>query len=262
MRGQSFPAARRRVCRPTTTFNPFLLTLPDACENIPSYIGAQFGQQFKISSQLIKGNCGNSAGFLGFLHNLLIIEIIREIGMGSSQFSLGKLRLPIPELNEGMEGQRKGRNVQANERTTPVKKSFANLFSGNRNPSKGLSFEYTKPVTGMVELEKEDAKPIVDKWGFCLIGSFTGRFLRPQSMYDIVKSWGVQCKVIPYSRGLAKIASRLGKPLYSDQVISEYSRATYARILVEVDVWEKPIFPYDVKMPNGEIYKQYVSYEN
>ncbi|GAA0149103.1 hypothetical protein LIER_08366 [Lithospermum erythrorhizon] len=63
-------------------------------------------------------------------------------------------------------------------------------------------------------------------------------------------------------KGLGKIASKLRRPLYSDQVTSEYSRATYARIFVEVNVSEKPVFYYEVKLPNGKIYTQLVSYEN
>ncbi|GAA0164481.1 hypothetical protein LIER_39796 [Lithospermum erythrorhizon] len=190
-----------------------------------------------------------------------------------------------------------------------------------------MTFEYTRPNGEDVELEEDDMIPIVAKWGYCLIGCFTGRFPGSKAVYDIAASWGVRNRVIPYSKGwtifrfnsledrekvvrggpymawgktlmlkvveegmaldddlfldiplwvkfynvplefwnpkgLGKIASKLGRPLYSDQITNEYSRATYARILVEVDVRHEPIYDYNVRKPNGNCYTQIVSYEN
>ncbi|GAA0162163.1 hypothetical protein LIER_18317 [Lithospermum erythrorhizon] len=191
-----------------------------------------------------------------------------------------------------------------------------------------MTFDYTEPVDGNVVLDPDvDFTPTVEKWGICLIGSFTGRFPSSKAVFDIKNSWGVDCKVMPYSKawtifrfksledrekvfeggpymawgktlmlkkveddtmfgddlfldipmwvqfhnvplcywnpnGLGKITSKLGRPLYSDQVTSEYSKASYARILVEVDVTKKPVFEYEVKIKGGGAFLQRVSYEN
>ncbi|GAA0186414.1 hypothetical protein LIER_33702 [Lithospermum erythrorhizon] len=179
-----------------------------------------------------------------------------------------------------------------------------------------MPFVYIKPKGGVVELDDEDFVPIVENWEYCLIGCFSGRFPGAKAVYDIKKSWGVDSRVIPHSRGwtifgfkslqdrekvygggpymawgktlmlkklddgtilgddlfldipvwvkfydvplkywnpkaLGKIASKLGRPLYSDEVTNECSKATYARILVEVDVRDKQTFEYEVKVPGG-----------
>ncbi|GAA0174533.1 hypothetical protein LIER_27907 [Lithospermum erythrorhizon] len=180
-----------------------------------------------------------------------------------------------------------------------------------------MTFDYTELIDGIVELDPVvDFTPTVEKWGVCLIECFTGRFPGSKVVFDIKNSWGVDCKVMPYSNrwticrfksfedqekvfeggpymawgktlmlkkveddtmfgddlfldipmwvqfhniplcywnpnGLRKIASKLGRPLYSDQVMNEYSKASYARILVEVDVRKKPVFEYHVKIKGG-----------
>ncbi|GAA0149104.1 hypothetical protein LIER_08367 [Lithospermum erythrorhizon] len=56
-----------------------------------------------------------------------------------------------------------GENSKKNRERPMPKKSFANLFRGNRHPYKGFSFDYTKPIDGMVELEEDDVEPIEEK---------------------------------------------------------------------------------------------------
>ncbi|GAA0151020.1 hypothetical protein LIER_09831 [Lithospermum erythrorhizon] len=62
--------------------------------------------------------------------------------------------------------------------------------------------------------------------------------------------------------GLSKIASKLGRPLYTNQFTCERSRASYARILVEVDIRCAPIHEFPVHLPRGIIHTQRVSYED
>ncbi|GAA0183483.1 hypothetical protein LIER_42414 [Lithospermum erythrorhizon] len=124
-----------------------------------------------------------------------------------------------------------------------------------------MRLDHVCPRNGVIVIGEEDAAPIESMCGFCLIGCFTGRFPRGKAVQDVTKAWGVKVKIFPYSKGwtifrfhskedrdkffdvplrywtpsgLSKIASKLGRPLYTDQFTCERSRASYARILVEI----------------------------
>ncbi|GAA0184622.1 hypothetical protein LIER_31910 [Lithospermum erythrorhizon] len=62
--------------------------------------------------------------------------------------------------------------------------------------------------------------------------------------------------------GLNKISSNLGKPLYTDQFTCERSRASFARVLVEVDMRYAPIHEFPIHLAGGIIHSQRVSYED
>lgn len=63
-------------------------------------------------------------------------------------------------------------------------------------------------------------------------------------------------------RAISRIASKLGKPLCLDNTTQERRRISYARVLIEIDTSSKPIEEFEVKLPSGTTYTQYVSYEN
>lgn len=63
-------------------------------------------------------------------------------------------------------------------------------------------------------------------------------------------------------RVISRIALKLGKPLCLDNITHERKRISYARVLVEVDTSTVLIESFDVRLPFGTMYTQYVSYEN
>ncbi|CAH9113829.1 unnamed protein product [Cuscuta europaea] len=42
---------------------------------------------------------------------------------------------------------------------------------------------------------------MVDMWGFCLVGFFTGKFPGLKAVYDLKKTWGVTCMVDKHNKG-------------------------------------------------------------
>lgn len=64
------------------------------------------------------------------------------------------------------------------------------------------------------------------------------------------------------SRAISRIASRLGKPICMDEITVNKRRISYARVLVEINTSKKPVEEFEVKLPSGLTYTQYVVYEN
>lgn len=63
-------------------------------------------------------------------------------------------------------------------------------------------------------------------------------------------------------RAIRKIASKLGKPICVDNFTLERKRISYARVLIEIDTSISPLEVFEVKLPSGITYSQYVHYEN
>lgn len=64
------------------------------------------------------------------------------------------------------------------------------------------------------------------------------------------------------TRAISRIASKLGKPLCIDNITLERRKISYARVLIEMDTSVKPLESFEVRLPSGVIYNQYVHYEN
>ncbi|GAA0160520.1 hypothetical protein LIER_17059 [Lithospermum erythrorhizon] len=187
--------------------------------------------------------------------------------------------------------------AKAKAKTQQPQKTFKSLFPENRQPAKGMRLDHFSPKDGMIVIDEEDTAPIESTWGFYLIGCFTGRFPGGKAVQDVTKEWGVKVRIFPYSKGWTifrfhyeedrdkvfnggpymiygktlmlkhipsngKIASKLGRPLCIDQFTCERSRASYAWILVEVDMRYDPIHEFPVHLPRGIIHTQRVSYED
>lgn len=83
--------------------------------------------------------------------------------------------------------------------------------------------------------------------------------------FKVVPVW-VQLQSLPLQcwnpRAISRIASRIGKPICLDEITHERKRISYARVLVEIDTSKKPVDDFEVKLPSGLTYTQYVVYEN
>lgn len=98
-----------------------------------------------------------------------------------------------------------------------------------------------------------------------LLRSIPENFCFQDEDYRVVPVW-VQLQSLPLqcwnSRAISQIASRLGKPLCVDNNTLERKWISYARVLVEIDTSIKPVDSFDVKLPSGFVYKQYIVFEN
>lgn len=61
---------------------------------------------------------------------------------------------------------------------------------------------------------------------------------------------------------LAKIYSKIGKPLCINAMIGRKERISYARVLVEMDIAKDLVKEVPIKLPNGKLREQYVIYEH
>jgi len=61
---------------------------------------------------------------------------------------------------------------------------------------------------------------------------------------------------------LSKIASVIGKPIQCDQLTSNLSHMSYARVLVEIDLLEELRHSVEISLPEGPTLHQKVVYEN
>lgn len=98
-----------------------------------------------------------------------------------------------------------------------------------------------------------------------LLRTLPENFCFHEEDYNIVPIW-VQLHNLPPQcwniRAISKISSKIGKPIYVDNFTLERRRFSYACVLVEIDTCSSPTDVFDVKLPSGVVYSQYVHYEN
>lgn len=83
--------------------------------------------------------------------------------------------------------------------------------------------------------------------------------------YSLVPIW-VQLQSLSLqcwnTRAISRIASKIRKPICLENFTQERKMISYARVLVEIDTYVKPLESFDVRLSSGTIYTQYVYYEN
>ncbi|KDP37580.1 hypothetical protein JCGZ_08271 [Jatropha curcas] len=80
------------------------------------------------------------------------------------------------------------------------KPTFARLFKDNRDLNQGFKLQKVD-VGDEVVLDEGDLINVEKTWGWCAVGSFTGRFPGMRAVQSLVDSWGVPCKILPHHRG-------------------------------------------------------------
>lgn len=53
------------------------------------------------------------------------------------------------------------------------------------------------------------------------------------------------------TRALSKLTSKVGRPLYMDQMTRQRKRISFARVLVEIDITKAPAMTIPVMLPDG-----------
>nr|GME04581.1 uncharacterized protein LOC111395991 [Ipomoea batatas] len=117
---------------------------------------------------------------------------------------------------------------------------------------------------------EEDRCSILSKGGYSLFGkplflkSLPEHFHLENKDFSILPIW-VQFPLLPSEFwgeiALSKIASCIGKPLWSDDTTKAMKKGGYARVLVEIDTSFHPLEAIPVSTPTGYSFSQEVYYE-
>ncbi|CAH9081458.1 unnamed protein product [Cuscuta europaea] len=126
----------------------------------------------------------------------------------STAGSCALTEIPAPR-NVGTDGNNKlGQKTDAGQTTkaitlskNPETKPWNSLFKDNRAPSEGLKLRYIPPTSDILDFSDRVLPSMVDIFGYCLVGFFTGRFPGLKATYSLTKKWGVHCEVKPHDKG-------------------------------------------------------------
>ncbi|CAH9092608.1 unnamed protein product [Cuscuta europaea] len=94
-------------------------------------------------------------------------------------------------------------NSECNKEDTnePNRKQWSTLFKDNRAPTEGLKLRYIPPTSDFLDFSDRVLPSMVDIFGYCLVGFFTGRFPGLKATYSLAKKWGVHCEIKPHDKG-------------------------------------------------------------
>ncbi|CAH9134910.1 unnamed protein product [Cuscuta epithymum] len=79
-------------------------------------------------------------------------------------------------------------------------KPWSTLFKDNRDPTHGIKLKYIPPKGKELDFTDKVMPFMVEMWGYCLVGCFTGRFLGLKAIHELKWKWGVKCLVITHDR--------------------------------------------------------------
>ncbi|CAH9119598.1 unnamed protein product [Cuscuta europaea] len=83
--------------------------------------------------------------------------------------------------------------------TTPT--PWNALFKDNRDPRHGIKLRYVPPKGDTLDFGDRLLPSMVDMWGYCLVGHFTGKFPGLKAVHDLKAKWSVPCLVRSHKRG-------------------------------------------------------------
>ncbi|CAH9105275.1 unnamed protein product [Cuscuta epithymum] len=135
------------------------------------------------------------------------------------------------------------------------KKEWANLFQNNRSISHGMKLEYIPPKGDIVDFSNRKVPSIIDIWGYCLVGIFSGRFPGFKAVLELIKKWGVPCKLKQHDKGWIIFQFKNEEDrtkIISGGPYSSYGKALFLKVLsddFEVDDEEFLKVPIWVKLP-------------
>ncbi|CAH9104520.1 unnamed protein product [Cuscuta europaea] len=80
-------------------------------------------------------------------------------------------------------------------------KQWSKLFHDNRAPSYGLKLEYFPPTGEKLDFSHLKVPSLIEVWGYCLVGHFSGRFPGMKAIIAMTKAWEVEVQVKTHSKG-------------------------------------------------------------
>ncbi|CAH9109225.1 unnamed protein product [Cuscuta epithymum] len=80
-------------------------------------------------------------------------------------------------------------------------KTWSTLFKDNRDPTHGIKLKYIPPKGKELDFSDKALPSMVEMWGYCLVGYFTGTFPGLKAIHELKWKWGVKCQVRSHERG-------------------------------------------------------------
>ncbi|CAH9093069.1 unnamed protein product [Cuscuta europaea] len=85
--------------------------------------------------------------------------------------------------------------------TSTIIPPWNSLFKDNCDPKIGIKLKYVPPKGEIVDFGDRVLPSMVEMWGHCLVGHFTGKFPGLKAVHDLKASWGVKCFVRSHNKG-------------------------------------------------------------
>ncbi|CAH9102838.1 unnamed protein product [Cuscuta europaea] len=79
-------------------------------------------------------------------------------------------------------------------------KPWNSLFKDNRDPNNGIKLKFVPPKGETLDFGDRVLPSMVEMWGHCLVGHFTGRFPGLKAVHDLRAKWGVRCLVRSHNK--------------------------------------------------------------
>ncbi|CAH9085043.1 unnamed protein product [Cuscuta europaea] len=80
-------------------------------------------------------------------------------------------------------------------------KPWKSLFKDNRDPTRGIKLKYVPPKGETLDSVDRALPSMIEMWGFCLVGHFTGAFPGLKAVHELKAIWGVKCRVTSHEKG-------------------------------------------------------------
>ncbi|CAH9064903.1 unnamed protein product [Cuscuta epithymum] len=80
-------------------------------------------------------------------------------------------------------------------------KKWTSLFRDNRAPTSGLKLEYFPPTGEKLDFSHLKVPTLIEVWGYCLVGHFSGRFPGLKAIHEMIANWSVDVEVKSHSKG-------------------------------------------------------------
>ncbi|CAH9115377.1 unnamed protein product [Cuscuta europaea] len=136
------------------------------------------------------------------------------------------------------------------------KKPWNTLFKDNRDPTHGIKPRFIQPKGSDLDFTNKVMLTMVEMWGHCLVGCFTGRFPGLKAVYELKEKWCVKCLIRPHDKGwvifiFQNDADRM--KVLNDGPYTIFGKMLMLKVLCEDFSFEDEEFlkvPIWVKLPN------------
>ncbi|CAH9089402.1 unnamed protein product [Cuscuta epithymum] len=188
----------------TTRSSSRFFVLEDNADEFPALISGDLRPQTPatkvVESIATKGTAGKSLNTVK-----LVTPIAGTTGAGQltvitmAETSNEGLKNPGKAVKNQKTGA--GQIQQAPEEADMGNKPWNALFKDNRAPSHGIKLRYIPPKGNILDLTDRVMPTMVEMWGHCLVGFFTGRFPGLKAVHELREKWGVKCLVRSHDKG-------------------------------------------------------------
>ncbi|CAH9098192.1 unnamed protein product [Cuscuta europaea] len=147
-------------------------------------------------------------------------------------------------------------SLDASKETEMVPKPWSTLFKDNRDPTHGLKLRFVQPKGNSLDFADRVLPSMVEMWGYCLVGFFTGKFPGLKAIHELKQKWGVRCLVRSHDKDW--IIFKFQNEADRTQVLKEgpytiFGKSLMLKVLSEDFSFEDKEFlkvPIWVKFPN------------